>query len=89
MKWTIIHAEMTITQEDGYVGKVQFSVEGHKESYEVALQSKRGKDWAYGLFFMGAAGPEDEIEAVEDELEENDEFYDALIQAARASLPQA
>ncbi|SDT49031.1 hypothetical protein SAMN05444162_4553 [Paenibacillaceae bacterium GAS479] len=84
MKWEIIQAEMTFNKEDGYVGKVEFKVEGHKQPYEVALHSKRGRDWAYGLFFKNEAGPENEIELVEEELEENDELYDELIEAARA-----
>ncbi|KKC46642.1 hypothetical protein VE23_05100 [Paenibacillus sp. D9] len=89
MKWEIIHAEMTVAEDGGYVGQVQFKIEGHKQAYEIALQSnKRGKDWAYGLFFKDEAGPEAEIEAVEEELEDNDEFYEALIAAAKDALKQ-
>ncbi|MGN7453695.1 hypothetical protein ACTHPH_02635 [Paenibacillus pasadenensis] len=85
MEWKLIHAEMTRTDEDGFVGKVQFEVPGHKKPYEIALQSKKGKDWAYGLFFLNEAGPEEEIEQVEEELEEDDELYEALIEAARST----
>ncbi|MCM3745851.1 hypothetical protein M3223_00645 [Paenibacillus pasadenensis] len=89
MEWEMIFAEMSYNKEDGYVGKVQFQVKGHKQPYEMALQSKKGKDWAYGLFFKDKAGPEEEIELVEEELEENDEMYDALVEAARSALVQA
>ncbi|QJC52170.1 hypothetical protein HGI30_11790 [Paenibacillus albicereus] len=85
MEWKLIHAEMARTEEDGFVGKVHFEVSGHKKPYEIALQSKKGKDWAYGLFFLNEAGPEEEIEQVEEELEENDEMYEALVEAARSS----
>lgn len=86
MDMRILSANMTYSKEDGYVGKVEFTVEGHKQPYEIALQSKSKKDWSYGLFFSRESGDEDEILAVEDWLEEDDEAFDRLVQAARDTL---
>ncbi|WP_207892431.1 hypothetical protein [Paenibacillus pinisoli] len=83
---SIMDAAMTYTKEDGYVGKVQFSVEGHAHEYEITLHSKRGTDWGYGLFFLNESGKEEQLEQVEDELEENDELFDQLVQAAKDKL---
>ncbi|MFD0587160.1 hypothetical protein ACFQZE_04005 [Paenibacillus sp. GCM10027627] len=83
----IIEASMTHSKESGYVGKVHFSVEGHQNLYEMALQSKRGNDWGYGLFFLHESGKEEQLLEVEDELEENDELFERLVQAAKDKLP--
>lgn len=82
----IIDASMTYSKEDGYVGKVQFRVEGHRNEYEIALHSKRGSEWGYGLFFLNESGKEEQLLALEDELEENDELFDQLVQAAKDKL---
>lgn len=83
---SIMDAAMTYTKEDGYVGKVQFSVEGHTHEYEITLHSKRGTEWGYGLFFLNESGKEEQLEQVEDELEENDELFEQLVQAAKDKL---
>ncbi|MHA6484257.1 hypothetical protein ACX1C1_20395 [Paenibacillus sp. strain BS8-2] len=82
----IIDASMTYTKEDGYVGKVQFRVEGHDNEYEIALHSKRGSDWGYGLFFLNKSGKEEQLLALEDQLEEDDELFEQLIHAAQEKL---
>lgn len=82
----VLNASMTYSKDDGYVGKVQFSVDGHNQDYEITLQSKRGTEWGYGLFFLKESGKEEQLEAVEDELEENDELFDLLVQAAKDKL---
>jgi hypothetical protein len=82
----IIDASMTYSKEDGYVGKVQFRVEGHLNEYEITLHSKRGSEWGYGLFFFNESGKEEQLLALEDELEENDELFDQLVQAAKDKL---
>jgi hypothetical protein len=87
MKINILGAEMRRT-EDGYVGSVRFEVEGHRQPYEAALHSKDGKDWAYGLFFMSRSGSERDIDRVEAYLEENDEAFDMLVEAARRTLKE-
>lgn len=87
MEMRILNATMTYSKEDGYVGKVEFEVEGHKQPYEIALHSKHKRDWSYGLFFSKESGEEEEILEVEDWLEEDDEAYDRLVNAALDSLP--
>lgn len=82
----ILQAKMSYNKEDGYVGSVHFEVEGHENAYEMALQSKRGRSWGYGLFFLQGSGNEDDILLVEDEIEENDELFEALVAAGKAAL---
>jgi len=82
----IIAAEMKTSPEDGYIGNVRFAVEGHPKDYEMTLYSKKGKDWEYGLHFAEESGSDDLIEAVEAYLEENDEAFDAIVDAAYASM---
>lgn len=86
MKIDIINATMSHSKEDGYVGSVHFNVEGHQQAYEMALQSKKGKDWGYGLFFLEGSGNEEQLLEVEDEIEENDELFETLIEAGMAAL---
>ncbi|MDQ0059805.1 hypothetical protein [Paenibacillus harenae] len=87
MQITILNAEMTYSKEEGYVGKVQFEAEGHTNPYEIALQSKRGtRDWGYGLFFLHESGKEEQLLALEEQLEEDDELFDQLVEAAKAKL---
>ncbi|MBD2846768.1 hypothetical protein IDH44_16345 [Paenibacillus sp. IB182496] len=86
MNVTILKAGMKHTPEDGYVGHVHVQVEGHRDEYEVTLHSTRGKSWSYGLHFLHASGKEEEIFAFEEQLEEDDELFDSLVEAARAAL---
>lgn len=86
MDMNILQASMSHTKEDGYIGRVEFEVSGHKESYEITLHSKKGDEWSYGLFFSKQSGNEEEIMAVEDWLEEDDEAYFRLVDAAMNTL---
>jgi len=83
----LLHAEMSYSEQDGYLGKVQFEVEGHQQPYELTLQSdKRWDDWNYSLNFMRDSGREQDIEAVEQALETDDNFFDDLVEAATAAF---
>jgi len=82
----VLQATMTYSKEDGYVGNVQFGVEGHKNEYEIALHSKRGKEWGYGLFFLHESGKEEELLTLEDLLEEDDQLFDFFIDKAKEKL---
>lgn len=86
MNIKINQTDMKYTKENGYVGNVHFQAEGHKEPYEITLHSKDGKDWSYGLHFSNEPGIEEEIYLVETEIDENDEFFDRLIQTAKDTL---
>lgn len=83
---TVVDAAMTYSKADGYVGKVQFGLEGHANQYEIALHSKRGTEWGYGLFFLHESGKEEELLALEDLLEEQDELFDFLVETAKDKL---
>ncbi|BFT71793.1 MULTISPECIES: hypothetical protein [Paenibacillus] len=79
--FNILKANMEYSKAEGYLGHVQFSVEGHEHPYEITLQSLRGKDdWSYALNFLSESGKEEDIEAVEELLEE-DEWFDLLVNA--------
>lgn len=82
MNIRIASAKMKHDPEDGYVGQVAFSVEGHPKPYEITLFSKKGKEWEYGLHFAEASGSEELIDEVEAYLEEHDEAFEALVEAA-------
>ncbi|WP_123040717.1 hypothetical protein [Cohnella candidum] len=83
MNAKITSAEMAYNERDGYFGRVRFEVEGHKQPYELTLQSdKRMDDWNYSLNFLSESGVEQQIEAVEQAIEENDDFFDDLVEAA-------
>jgi hypothetical protein len=86
LKIIIQKAEMTHSKENGYVGNVEFLVETHKEPYEITIYSKNQKEWSYGLHFLNASGSEEEIFAVEELLDENDEYFNLLVDAAKAAL---
>ncbi|MBM7564186.1 hypothetical protein [Paenibacillus sacheonensis] len=89
MKITILHAQMTHDQENGYRGSVQFEAEGHKHPYEISLQlnSLRGTTWDYSLLFAKEPGSEEQINEVEAAIESDDDLFDSLIDAAAATLP--
>jgi len=86
---TISTAALTHSKEDGYVGRVEFLVAGHPNAYEITLQSKNDRDWNYSLNFANEPGKEEHILAVEKELEEDDDLFDIVVDAARNSLRQA
>ncbi|TXK70271.1 hypothetical protein [Paenibacillus sp. N3.4] len=81
----ILKASMEHNDEDGYVGQVEFKVEGHEHPYAITIQSKRRKDWSYALHFLKEPGKEEDIIAVEDLLEE-DEWFDQLVDASLNAL---
>ncbi|MEX2415906.1 MAG: hypothetical protein WD424_07165 [Paenibacillaceae bacterium] len=83
MNITISKARMNYDIETGYTGQVEFAVEGHKCPYEVMMHSLKGNEWSYGLHFLGEPGNEEEIFALDEYIEDNDECFDQLIEAAR------
>lgn len=86
MQYTLLSATMTYSKEDGYVGAVAFAIEGHRQPYELTLQSKRRQDWNYSLHFQNESGSEEEILQVEEWLEEDDEAFDEMIDEAEKAL---
>jgi hypothetical protein len=84
----ILDAIMRHSEENGYVGQTHFEVTGHKKPYEITLFSKKGEDWEYSLHFLHEPGSEEEILALEDELEENDELFGQLVEAAMKKVKE-
>ncbi len=78
----IINAQMHRNEDKRFIGKVECKVEGHRETYEVTLESKNMKDWGYSLLYLNESGPDGEIEALDQYLEDNDEAFDLLVDAA-------
>jgi hypothetical protein len=86
VKVKILSASMQYSEGDGYLGHVRFEVEGQKQPYEITLQSnRRSDDWNYALNFMNEPGSEEEIEVVEKAIEEDDELFDTLVEAAMSN----
>lgn len=82
----ILNAEMQ-PQAQGYLGRIAFELEGHKQAYELTLQSdKYLDDWNYALNFLSESGSEEQIAEVEQRIEEDDELFDALVDAAVSTL---
>lgn len=86
MKFTIVEASMHKDSEGAFLGKTVFEVEGHKAAYEITFFSKRGKEWDYSLNFAHESGVEAQFMQVDAALEEDDDWFDALLEAARATL---
>ena len=85
----IIHIESAEGRKEegvGTVGQVRFRVEGHPKPYEVTLFSRKGDDWEYGLHFAEESGSEELIDRVEEYLEENDDAFRMLVNAALAAI---
>lgn len=82
----ILGASMDYTKENGFVGRIQFEIVGQQNQYEMTIHSRKRTEWGYGLFFLNESGDEDELLAVEDMLEEDDELFDYLVNAAEEKL---
>lgn len=82
MKINILGARTTRDSANGYVAHVQFEAEGHRTAYEATLQSDNGNEWSHSLFFLNESGSEEEIDAVEEALETDDDLFGSLIDAA-------
>jgi len=78
----VIHANMERNEDKRFIGKVHFKVEGHKEPYELTLESKNMKDWGYSLHYLHESGPDGEIEALDRYLDEDEAAFELLVQAA-------
>ncbi|WP_213618281.1 hypothetical protein [Paenibacillus sp. J22TS3] len=74
-------------EDETYLGRTVFKVTGHKQDYEITFFSKRGKEWDYSLHFANESGDEDELLAVDARIEEDDEWFDRLLDAAMDTLP--
>ncbi|WP_227779441.1 MULTISPECIES: hypothetical protein [Paenibacillus] len=83
----IIRAEMRREDEKSYIGTTVFRAEGEKSIYEVTFMSKNGKDWDYSLHFTEQSGDEEELLRMDELLENDDDVYDKLLDAALDAYP--
>ncbi len=86
MNIKILNARMERREDKSYMGKVEAEVEGHKEPYELTIYSKSGDAWEYSLHFLQQPGPEEEILAFEEHIENDDEAFDVMVDAAWDSM---
>ncbi|WP_152398021.1 hypothetical protein [Paenibacillus cellulositrophicus] len=86
MDFTIIEAGMKLDEERHYVGHTIFTLEGHKSKYEVTFFSKKGDDWDYSLNYADESGSEEEMLQADARLEEDDDLFDALLDAAMDTM---
>jgi hypothetical protein len=88
MNIEVIDAKLKRNEDKRFIGKVHFNVEGHKEPYELTLDSKNRKDWGYSLHYFAESGPDGEIEKVDLYLEENEEAFNLLVEAAENAFEE-
>ncbi|WP_411835293.1 hypothetical protein [Paenibacillus barengoltzii] len=86
---TIVHAEMRREEDGSYIGKTIFEVSSHKAAYEITFYSEKGMDWDYSLHYANEPGIEEQFLAVDERIEEADELFDTLLDAAWDTLPEA
>ncbi|MGM1044591.1 hypothetical protein SAMN05661091_3280 [Paenibacillus uliginis N3/975] len=79
---TIDRAGMQRDEENNFIGYTVFTLEGQTSAYEITFMSKNGRDWDYSLNFAGEPGPEEQFLKVDAQIEENDELFDDLLDAA-------
>lgn len=82
MKVEIFSAEMGRKEDRSYVGRTIFTLENHKAQYEITFFSTRGTEWDYSLSFAGEPGNEEQFLETDALLENDDEVYNQLLDAA-------
>lgn len=78
----IERAGMQRSDEDHFIGYTIFAYEGHAEPYEITFYSKDGRNWDYSLNFADEPGLEEQFLAVDELIENNDDLFDDLLDAA-------
>ncbi|MEK5397271.1 hypothetical protein CA600_04400 [Paenibacillus sp. VTT E-133280] len=82
MNLEIVSAEMSRKEDKSYVGRTIFTLENHKAPYEITFFSTRGTEWDYSLSFAGEPGSEDQFLETDALLENDDDVYNQLLDAA-------
>lgn len=86
MNVTILQAHMEELPDGTLAGSVRFQVKGHGSPYELSLRNEKGEVWDYSLHFAGESGSDEQIAAVSERIDEDDELFDRLLDAALATL---
>jgi len=89
MNVEIISAKMQKDADNHYLGSTIFKFENQKSLYEITFASKRGKEWDYSLSFAKESGSEEEMLIVDQRIEEDDDLFDLLLDAALDTLNEA
>ncbi|MCG7406439.1 hypothetical protein MH117_03345 [Paenibacillus sp. ACRRX] len=89
MSLHIEQAALKQIAENEFTGNVIFKLEGFHYPYEISFFSKNGRDWDYSLHFTSQSGDEDEYTKLDERLEQDDELFDALLDAALQSHEDA
>ena len=82
----VLSSEMHRDEEGAFLGKTIFEVEGHKAAYEITFYSKKGKEWDYSLNYSAESGIEAEFMQIDEKLEEDDDLFDMLLEAAQNTM---
>lgn len=88
MKLTIVEAAMKKDESGGYLGRTVFRAEAHKSDYEITFFSKKGKEWDYSLNYANEPGVEEQFLQVDEALEQDDDLFDTLLDAAWDTLQE-
>ncbi|UQZ37037.1 hypothetical protein C2I18_27975 [Paenibacillus sp. PK3_47] len=82
MNVEIIRAELKQEEDNSFIGRTVFTVENHKSPYEITFFSKKGTEWDYSLSFAGEPGSEEQFLEIDSLLENDDDLYNRLLDAA-------
>ncbi|MEK5032040.1 hypothetical protein MKY96_11370 [Paenibacillus sp. FSL R7-0302] len=82
MNLEITKAEMKRVEDRSFVGRTVFTLENHRSPYEITFYSSRGTEWDYSLSFAGESGSEEQFLEVDALLENDDDLYNQLLDAA-------
>lgn len=85
-KATVISATMRQEEDGSFLGQAVFKMEGQKSAFEISLFSKKGKEWDYSLHYAEGERIEEELLAIDELLEEDDDLFDMLLDAARDTM---
>jgi hypothetical protein len=79
---TVVETAMIRKPNGEYSGYTRFQANQAATIYELSLASDDGKDWMYNLHFTANSGTDELMDEVSNWIDENDEAFDELLQAA-------
>ncbi|MBP1903926.1 hypothetical protein J2Z32_000543 [Paenibacillus turicensis] len=88
MKINVVAASMKKEADGSFLGKTIFQANEDPTKYEITFFSKRGKDWDYSLHYADEPGNEELLLAVDAHIEQSDEDFDQLLDAAWNSMDE-
>jgi hypothetical protein len=82
IRFTVVEAAMIRNPKGEYSGFTKFQANQAPTIYELSLASDDGNDWMYNLHFTENSGTDELMDQVSNWIDENDEAFDELLQAA-------